>query len=339
MIDHAKSAEDADQGDTHGARRWIDLNTLMAIQDLQWRAKTVVDGFQTGLHRSPLHGFSVEFSEYRPFSAGDDPRSIDWKLYARSDRYYIKKFEDETNRRCYLVVDQSRSMGYSSIGYSKLDYARTLAATVAFHLIRQRDAVGLITFDSEIGEVLTARFRTGQWKRLLGMLERSCSGKSTDVVAPLEQVAALVRHRSLVVIVSDLLVAPEQLQTPLAFLRARRHEVVVLRVLDPREIDFQSSKPILMRDAETGVERYVDPATARETYQRRFREHEDRLRAIVEPLGVSLVSLRTDLPLELALHEFLAQRERTGMVHVSASRRSEDAEDASVAFPGKGRGR
>jgi uncharacterized protein (DUF58 family) len=333
MINDAKPTAHSDDSRVGG--HWIDLNTLMAIQDLQWRAKTVVDGFQNGLHRSPLHGFSVEFSEYRPFSVGDDPRSIDWKLYARSDRYFIKKFEDETNRRCYLVVDQSRSMGYSSIGYSKLDYARTLSATIAFHLIRQRDAVGLITFDSEIGDVLTARFRTGQWKRLLGMLERSSSGKTTDVVSPLEQVAELVRHRSLIVIVSDLLVAPEQLQTPLAFLRARKHEVVVLRVLDPREIDFSLSKPILMRDAETGVERHVDPASAKETYQRRFREHEDRLRAIAEPLGVSLVSLRTDQPLELALHEFLAQRERTGAVHVSVSALRLDANEA---VQGWGRG-
>jgi uncharacterized protein (DUF58 family) len=167
------------------------------------------------------------------------------------------------------------------------------------------------------------------------MLERSSSGKTTDVVSPLEQVAELVRHRSLIVIVSDLLVAPEQLQTPLAFLRARKHEVVVLRVLDPREIDFSLSKPILMRDAETGVERHVDPASAKETYQRRFREHEDRLRAIAEPLGVSLVSLRTDQPLELALHEFLAQRERTGAVHVSVSALRLDANEA---VQGWGRG-
>ncbi|MEI8212540.1 MAG: DUF58 domain-containing protein [Planctomycetota bacterium] len=293
--------------DTH---RWIDLKTLMAIQDLQWRAKTVVDGFQTGLHRSPLHGFSVEFSEYRPFSMGDDPRNIDWKLYARSDRYYIKKFEDETNRRCYLVVDQSRSMNYGSVGYSKLDYARTLSATIAFQLIRQRDAVGLITFDAVVADLLTARYRTGQLKRILSMLERPTSGEATDLVSPLRQVSDLVRHRSLVTIVSDFLVSPEELQTPLAFLRARKHEVVLMRVLDPREIDFQHPNPVMVRDLESGQERFVDPTLVRESYRKRFEEHEARLKAIAEPLGIAVVQLPTDYPLELALHEFLSQRER-----------------------------
>ncbi|MFN9984971.1 MAG: DUF58 domain-containing protein, partial [Pirellula sp.] len=194
---------------------WVDMETLMAIQDLQWRARTVVDGLNNGMHRSPLHGFSVEFSEYRPFSEGDDPRSIDWKLYARSDRYYIKKFEDETNRRCYLVVDQSKSMEYRSIAYSKLDYARTLAATLAFHLSQQRDAVGMVTFDSEIADVLTARFRTGQLKRLLSLLERKPSGDRTDLRGPLSQVAELVRQRSLMIVISDFLVPPEELRVPL----------------------------------------------------------------------------------------------------------------------------
>ena len=120
--------------------RWIDMSAIMRIENLQWRAKSIVDGFHNGLHRSPKHGFSVEFSEYRPFSLGDDPRTIDWKLFARSDRYYIKKFEDETNRRCYLVVDQSKSMQYRSLDYSKLEYARTLAATLAYYWTLQRDA-------------------------------------------------------------------------------------------------------------------------------------------------------------------------------------------------------
>ncbi|MFN7730772.1 MAG: DUF58 domain-containing protein [Pirellula sp.] len=289
---------------SNGANRWIDVRTLMAIQDLHWRAKTVVDGFQTGLHRSPLHGFSVEFSEYRPFSAGDDPRSIDWKLYARSDRPYIKKFEDETNRRCYLVVDQSQSMRYASTGYSKHDYARTLAATIAFHLIRQRDAVGLVTFDQRVQELLTARYRTGQLKRILSMLERSTAGESTDLASPLKQVSELVRHRSLVVVISDFLVDPKMLQTPLAFLRARKHEVVLFRILDPRELDFQLDKPIMVRDVESGIERFVDPAAARKSYLQKFLEHAEQLRGIAEPLGIPCLQWSTEQPLELALHAF-----------------------------------
>jgi len=301
---------------------WVDMETLMAIQDLQWRARTVVDGLNNGMHRSPLHGFSVEFSEYRPFSEGDDPRSIDWKLYARSDRYYIKKFEDETNRRCYLVVDQSKSMEYRSIAYSKLDYARTLAATLAFHLSQQRDAVGMVTFDSEIADVLTARFRTGQLKRLLSLLERKPSGDRTDLRGPLSQVAELVRQRSLMIVISDFLVPPEELRVPLGYLAARKHEVVLLRILDPNEIDFNGSRPVMIRDVESGAEKFVDPQSIAGSYRRRFSEHESILRGVVEPLGIAYHVMRTDTPLDASLVEFLGNRNRGAAMSGSNSARS-----------------
>lgn len=296
---------------------WVDMETLMAIQDLQWRAKTVVDGLNNGMHRSPLHGFSVEFSEYRPFSEGDDPRSIDWKLFARSDRYYIKKFEDETNRRCYLVVDQSKSMEYRSIAYSKLDYARTLAATLAYHLIQQRDAVGMVTFDSEIADVQMARFRTGQLKRLLGLLDRKPSGDRTDLLGPLSQVAELVRQRSLMIVISDFLVPPEELRVPLGYLAARKHEVVLLRVLDPNEIEFNASRPVMIRDMESGLEKFVDPRSIADSYRRKFSEHAAKLRGVVEPLGIAYHVMRTDLPLDASLVEFLGNRTRVAAVRGS----------------------
>ena len=291
---------------------WIDMQTLMAIQDLPWRARTLVDGLTAGLHRSPLHGFSVEFSEYRPFSQGDDPRTIDWKLYARSDRHYVKRFEDETNRRCYLVVDQSRSMGYGSIAYSKHDYARTLGATLSLHLIRQRDAVGLLTFDASVKEIVPARFRHGQWKRILGLLDREPSGNQTDIAKPISEVAQLVSQRSLVVILSDFLVPFDSLRIPLGLLRARRHEVVLLRILDPREIDFEIPGPALVRDAESQREIFVDPDRAKDIYRQRFQEHERGLRTLCESSGISLETLRTDLPMDEALVRFLSQRQRRG---------------------------
>lgn len=291
---------------------WIDMPTLMAIQDLPWRARTLVDGLTAGLHRSPLHGFSVEFSEYRPFSPGDDPRTIDWKLYARSDRYYVKKFEDETNRRCYLVVDQSRSMQYGSIAYTKHDYARTLGATLSLHLIRQRDAVGLLTFDASVKEVVTARFRHGQWRRILGLLDRQPSGNRTDLSQPLSEVAQLVSQRSLVLILSDFLVPVESLRIPLGLLRARRHEVVLMRILDPREIDFQLDGPAMVRDAESQREIFVDPNQAKELYRQRFAEHELGLRSLCESSGIALETLRTDLPMDRALVRFLSKQQRSG---------------------------
>src|SRR4051794_37494334 len=159
----------------------IDPQALMRIKSLQMRAKVAVEGFIKGIHRSPYHGFSVEFSEYREYTAGDDPRYLDWRLFARSDRYYVKRFEDETNLRCYLVLDTSRSMGYGSGAYSKSQYARTAAATIAYFLSTQRDAVGLITFEDRITEYLPPRYRPGHLRRLMAALGREPEGRSTDL--------------------------------------------------------------------------------------------------------------------------------------------------------------
>src|SRR5688500_8032487 len=247
---HSGQTSSAPSG--RAATSFIDPTTLMRIKSLELRARIVVQGFLSGLHRSPHHGFSVEFSEYREYSPGDDPRYLDWRLFARSDRYYIKRFEEETNLRCHLLVDLSRSMGFSSIEYSKVEYARTLAATLAYFLSGQRDAVGLVTFDQQINDVVPARYRPGHLHRLMVCLERAVSGTSTDVSAPLEQVAATVRRRGMVVLISDLLAPVESIKSRLGFLRTQGHEVVVLRVLDPKEIDFDFDKPSMFFDLESG---------------------------------------------------------------------------------------
>src|SRR6056297_3473674 len=183
----------------------IDPRAVMRIKDLQLRARAVVEGFYNGLHRSPYHGFSVEFSEYRPYTTGDDLRGLDWKLFARSDRYYVKKFEDETTRRCYLVVDQSRSMGYGSIEYTKMEYARTVAATLAYFLTNQHDAVGVLTFDAELGDFLPAKIGPKHFHQILVELSRPAAGRGTDIEKPLRQVTSLVPRRGLVLLISDLL--------------------------------------------------------------------------------------------------------------------------------------
>ncbi|MDZ4851789.1 MAG: DUF58 domain-containing protein [Pirellulaceae bacterium] len=288
----------------------IDPATLMRIKNLQLRAKHVVDGFHNGLHRSPLHGFSVEFSEYRPFVSGDDPRSIDWKLFARSDRYYLKKYEDETNRRCHLIVDQSRSMGFGSLEYSKLEYARTLAATLAYYLILQRDAVGMMTFESDVTAVVPARYRSGQLRRLLMLLDQSPQGTATDLQKPLSHLADIVKQRGLMLIISDFLVPVASLQQPLSYLAARRHEVILIRLLDPAEVSLGIQQPTVVRDMESGREMYIDPKTAANAYQTKFQSHADDLKSLTGKLGMTLVTMRTDEPLELALWELLHARER-----------------------------
>ncbi len=291
---------------------FLDPAALMSIRNLELRARTVVEGFWHGLHRSPYHGFSVEFTEYRPYAPGDDPRYLDWKLVGRTDRYFIKKFEDETNLRCHLLVDNSRSMTFGSRGYTKSDYARTMAATLAYFLAHQGDATGLLTFDESIREYLPARHRPGHLRHLMLALDKPASGASTDLVAPLKRVAELVRTRGLVVLISDLLVPPETLEAPLALLTAARHEVVVFQVLDPAELSFDFSAASRFVDVETGRDLFLEPTLARAEYQRRLEAHLASVRGICQRLGISHVQISTAQPLELALFDFLKTRADRG---------------------------
>ena len=215
----------------------IDPRSLMRIRGLELRARAIVEGFMSGLHRSPYHGFSVEFTEYRQYTIGDDPRYIDWKLYARSDRLYVKRFEDETNLRCWLLVDNSKSMHFGTIKddprqspgtpvpgsgvWTKADYAATLAATFAYFLSTQRDAAGLVSFDEDIREYLPARYRPGHLRRLMVALERTPEGKGTKITEPLKRIADLVTKRGIHVLISDLLAQLDGLETHLGYLGSR----------------------------------------------------------------------------------------------------------------------
>ncbi|MBA2115435.1 DUF58 domain-containing protein [Bremerella alba] len=295
-----------------GAASLIDPASLMRIKNLELRARAVVEGFLTGIHRSPYHGFSVEFTEYRQYSPGDDTRFLDWKLYGRSDRYFIKCFEDETNLRCYLLVDLSRSMSFGTLGYTKADYAKTTAATIAHFLSLQRDAVGLMTFDESITDRIPARFRPGHIHQIMMSLERAESGSATDIEKPLEQIAATVVKRGLVVLISDLLTPIGSLKKQLGFLRARGHEVVILRVLDPRELDFQFDQPAMFHDVETGKDLYIDPEQARQKYLDQFREHSQSIHTICQNMGVELLQISIDRSLELILFDLLADRLKRG---------------------------
>jgi uncharacterized protein (DUF58 family) len=283
----------------------------------------VVEGFLSGLHRSPYHGFSVEFSEYRPYSPGDDPRYLDWRLYARTDRYFVKRFEEETNLRCHILLDMSRSMGFGSLPYSKAEYAKTAAATLAHFLSLQRDAVGVLTFDERIQEYLPPRYRPGHLHRLMLCLEHTLAGRSTNLELPIEQIAATVKKRGLIILISDLLAPSEALGNRLAYLRARGHEVVLWRILDPAETDFRFRDAVMMEDLETGRQLYVDPALVRRTYQRRFQEHAESVQQACRNLGVDLSVLTTDRPLELALFDLLHARMRRGRQYLRTRRRAQ----------------
>lgn len=280
----------------------------MRIRSLELRARAVVEGFWSGIHRSPYHGFSSEFTEYRQYSEGDDPRYLDWRVYGRSDRYFIKKFEDETNLRFQLVVDQSRSMTFGPAGATKAEYAATLAATLAYFVYQQGDAVGLLTFDEEVRDSLPVRRRTGHLRRVLGALERPASGRGTDLTLPLKQLAGMMRRRGMVVIISDFLAPVDQWERHLSTLTAVGHEVALFQVLDPREVAFDFKDAMVFEDMESGQTIYVDPAAIRERYQKGLAAHADLLRGTAERLGVDFHALKTDQPLELAVFEYMQKR-------------------------------
>jgi len=284
----------------------------MAIRSLELRARVVVEGFWNGLHRSPYHGFSVEFTEYREYSPGDDTRYLDWRLFARSDRYYLKKFEDETNLRCHLLVDQSRSMSYGSVSYTKLDYARTLAATLAWFLNDQGDAVGLFTFAERVLDYLPARHRHGHLRQLMLALEKESVGSETNLGEPLRRVAELARKRGLVVLISDLLAPVDELERNLARLTAAGHEVVIFQVLDPNELAFDFNRAMLFQDVESEKDVYLDPQTVRAEYQRQLHAHGLGFETICRKLGFTFHRVVTDQPMDMALFNFLQSRKRRG---------------------------
>lgn len=262
----------------------------------------------TGLNRSPYHGFSVEFTEYRQYTQGDDLRHLDWKLYARTDRYYIKRFEDETNLRCQLLLDSSKSMNFGSVGYTKSDYSRTLAATFAYFLATQRDAVGLATFAAEIEDFIPPRYRSGHLRRLLVSLEKSAAGTSTHLSRPLEQIAERLVKRGMLVLISDLLAPLETLEQSLGSLTVRGQDVIVFHVLDPAELKFEFAAPELFVDLETERKLYVDPAAIRRDYLQRMGEHLQAIQNICSRLGLVYQRLSTDMPLEFALPEMIRVR-------------------------------
>jgi uncharacterized protein (DUF58 family) len=290
----------------------VDLPALMKLRSLELRAKVLVEGLWRGLHRSPTHGFSVEFTEYRPYSPGDDVRFLDWRLYARSDRDYVKKYEDETNLRCQLLVDQSRSMAWMGEGraYSKADYAATFAATLAQFLFAQGDAVGVTTFTGGIEDHLPARSRPGQLRRLLHMLERTAAGRQSDLPRALGQLPTLLARRGMVVAISDFLLPLAALERPLGALRAAGHELLVIAVHDPGELTLDFDEAVRLRDLESDEVRDVEPRRVAPAYRAAMAAHLKGLAELCARLGVAHHQTLTTTALEEVLVEVVARRGR-----------------------------
>ena len=294
-----------------GPARYLDPAVLARIGTLELKAKTVVEGVLSGLHRSPRRGFSVEFAEYRQYLPGDALSTIDWKVFARSDRHFVKKFEEETNLDCHLLVDVSGSMAYGSHAVTKRDYACYLAASLAYLMHRQRDAVGLIAFDEAIVQRVAPSARAGHLRTVLLALERLPAGARTNVAKPLADLAKVLAKRGLVVVISDLLDDPAAVIRGLRQFRQRGTDVVVFQVLDPQELRFRFEDAARFRDVESAHEVFADPAAVRAGYLAAVTGLVDTYRRELGGAGIDYHLLDTSQPLDLALTSYLHARGRT----------------------------
>src|SRR5262245_34485377 len=291
--------------------RFLAPAIIARLGTMELKARTVVEGFIAGLHRSPFKGFSVEFAEYRQYLPGDDLSTLDWKVYARSDRHYVKKFEEETNLEAHLLLDTSASMAYRGAApMSKLEYGSVLAASLAFLMNRQRDATGLIAFDDRIRFRLPAGSRPGHLHALLVALEKMQPGSQSDVARPLHQLAEALVKRSLVVVISDLLDEPEPVVRGLRHLRFRGTDVIVFQLLDPHELTFPFRGPSKFRDLESAESVVAEPSAIRKAYLRELAGLTLRLDRELRGSGIDFVQLDTSQPLDFALVAYLAARQR-----------------------------
>src|SRR2546421_7418698 len=290
-------------------QRFLDPSVLASISSLDLVAKTVVDGFVAGLHRSPDFGFSQEFAEYRAYSQGDDLRHVDWNVFARTDRCYLKRYRGETNSQLLILLDTSASMGYSSGKMNKLDYARFVAASLVYMANSQRDAAGLIVFDEDVKNYVPPSTRQGQLFRLLHAIEKSEVGTHTDFAKPFVHFQQFLHRRGIVAVLSDFYEDPEKIIQAVEPLRFKGNEVVLFHVLDPKEFDPKFSSPVLLLDMETKSAMEVTPEYARKEYRDKIQTHITTLRDKARSAGLDYFLMNTDRPLDEGLREYLTIRQ------------------------------
>jgi uncharacterized protein (DUF58 family) len=296
--------------ETERTSEFLHPEVVSRLSGMDLRARLIVEGFIAGLHRSPYHGFSVEFAEYRQYNAGESTRNIDWKIYAKTDRYYTKIFEDETNLRGTLMLDRSASMDFASGPITKLRYGALLCAALAFLMIKQRDAAGLALFDERLGELLPHRSARAHLFQMLRALETVEPGTRTRIGPALHETAERITRRGLVVLVSDLLDDPDEVISALKHFRHRGHEIVVFHLLDPLELSLDVGGERTFVDRETGERLRTQPWFVRGEYRRSVREWTELLggRCVENAVDYNLVT--TDTPFDRALVTYLEKRSR-----------------------------
>lgn len=290
-------------------QKYLDPAVLNRLSRLELQARCIVEGFVSGMHESPYKGVSVEFAQHREYVPGDDPRHLDWKVFARSDRLYIKEYEQETNLRSTILTDFSNSMSYGSGNLSKLDYARFVAASLAYFIIQQRDSVKLMTFHDEVARELPESNSPHYIESVARVLQETSTTKRTNLGQVLNQVAGRLHHRGLVVLISDLLDDKEKIHDGIQRLRHDGHDVIILQILDPHEKEFPLKQMTRVRDLESTDELLVDPKALRQAYLKELHDHIDHIRNHCLANQVDYELITTDQRLDIALSTYLASRE------------------------------
>jgi uncharacterized protein (DUF58 family) len=295
----------------HTQTKYLSPEVVSRLKGLEIKARLVVEGFIAGLHRSPYHGFSVEFAEHRQYMPGDPIRNIDWKVYAKSDKFFIKEYEEETNLKAYLLVDCSRSMAFASDGrIDKLTYGLQLAAALSFLMLKQRDAVGLVGFAEKINTYVPPRSAASHLHVLLREMEGFAATEKTNIASTLHEMAERIKRRGLVILISDLLDEPNQILAGLKHFRHRKHEVIVFHVLDPKERDFSFPMEAIFRDMETGEQINTLPWQIKKDYQRIIGAVLDRFSRECRMSNIDYVPIDTAMGYDLSLLAFLNKRSK-----------------------------
>jgi len=293
-------------------QRFLIPEVLAKLKRIDIKARLVVEGFLTGLHRSPYKGFSQEFAEYRSYMPGDEPKRIDWKVYAKTDRFVIREYEEETNLKAYILIDASGSMKYTSNKITKLEYASYLAASLSYLLIKQRDSVGLATFTSTLDNYIPPRSTPVHLSVILRTIDMIQPGGDTNLANTFHKLAEKIKRRGLVIILSDLFDDKEKVISALRHFRHKKHEVLVFHILDKNELDFSFSQPLILRDLETSKEVTLDPRVIRKDYQKTVHEFFSDFKRRCREHLIDYHKITTDIPLDRALFDYLEKRSRLG---------------------------
>lgn len=297
--------------ESSGGYRYLKPEMVAKLKNLNLAARSVVEGFISGLHRSPYHGFSVEFTEHREYAPGDNPKYIDWLALARTDRYYVKQFEEETSLRCYILLDTSGSMEYGSGDrLTKFEYGCFLAASLAYLMVRQQDSVGLVTFDNEVRKYIPPRGTLVHLNVLLRALEEARPGELTSVGNIFHHLAETIKRRGLIIIISDLYDDPKEVMRALRHFRHKHHEVIIFHLFDPAELHFPFERLTQFVDMETGRRLQVDPRYVRDEYLRQIATFVNQYRKDCSESLVEYVLTDTSVPFDLMLTAYLGRRKR-----------------------------